>query len=393
MLECELDMERLAKIIHRPITVSKTRSYGMKKTVYILGAGCSVGKPPIGPGYPLASEFISSLEQFEVKLDNKDDCRKLKKCVSDTVTLLKREKAPTMDALAARLGTRAHDFTNGLTTNDRLLTERQITDAKIATAALFMDLEQSAIETGLIRYHHFLTELFGNTTNWKEASQNSDSSVLTFNYDRLFEIAFRTRFSTYAKTACLYGKSLLNSGMDYQVGTEIDVAHKQFAFLKLHGSVGIHAREEGGFGTKIYPYQNGLPGDPIVISDKLFFDKTPVANPYGRIPEPLIVFPHEKPFVKGGTDTLLTFRNYIPRIWEEARRLVSEATEIWFIGYSFAPMDKADVLDLLNSAKNCERILIQNTPESTEGICRALQSKWLDPEKLKIRVERYPYPF
>jgi hypothetical protein len=61
--------------------------------------------------------------------------------------------------------------------------------------------------------------------------------VLTFNYDRLFEMAFVSRFRCDVKTSCLYGESLLNSGMDYVSGGGIEVAADRFAFLKLHGSV------------------------------------------------------------------------------------------------------------------------------------------------------------
>jgi hypothetical protein len=318
----------------------------VSKTVYILGAGCSAGQRPENPGYPLAREFLLALEHFGERLGAKENCKQLKSCVDGSAALLKQEAAQTLDTLTARLGTEAHDLGNGLTMQERLGLERKIRDAKIATYALFMDLEIQAKETGLHRYHNFLDEMFGNGTNWSQASRKSKCSVLTFNYDRLFEMAFVSRFRCDAKTSCLYGESLLNSGMDYVSGGGIAVAADRFAFLKLHGSVGIRAREEMGHdGPCHYTSYDGPPGENgKTIDDEMFFARARNPNPYDRDPEPLIVFPHEKPFVANGTKTLLSFRGYIQPIWNHARRLVSEATEVWAIGYRFAPIDRDDVL-------------------------------------------------
>lgn len=368
----------------------------VSKIVYILGAGCSAGQPPDGPGYPLAREFVSALEQFGLRLDGKEDCRHLKSCVDGSVALLRQEAAQTLDTLAARLGAEAHDFGNGLTKQQRQRRHQLIHEAKIATAALFLDLEKKAKETGLPRYHNFLDELFGNVTYWSQASQKSSCRVLTFNYDRLFEMAFISRFKPDTGTFCLYGKYLLNSGMDFvSAQCNIEFDPNRFALLKLHGSVGIRARnEEGHNNPRLYTDYDDLPGDNgKAINDELFFAHASDPNPYNRDPEPLIVFPHEKPFVAKGTNTLLSFRDYIQPIWEEARRLVAEATEIRAIGYRFAPMDREDVLGLLLSAHNCKKLVVQNRKESVEEICQTLRMKWLEPAGLNLDVQSHPYPF
>lgn len=361
----------------------------MSKIAYILGAGCSAGQPPESPGYPLAREFVTALEDFGNRLDGKLDCNRLKSCIDGSVTLLRREATQTLDALAARLGAEAHDLGNGLTTADRKHRHRQIDDAKIATAALFMDLEQKAKATGLPRYQDFLDEFFGNATYWSQASKNSKCCVLTFNYDRLFEMAFISRFKPDTSTSCLYGKSLLNSGMDF-VNDEcnIKVAPDRFAFLKLHGSIGIRARNEEGYNRPfLYTYYDGLPaGTEHVLND----DRFVAGNP-----ESLIVFPHEKSFVAPGTKTLLSFRDYIAPVWEQAHQLVAEASEIWAIGYRFAPMDRDDVLGLLKSAQNgnCKRLVVRNRKESVDEICERLKRKWLEPAGIDLKVEPYPHPF
>src|ERR1039458_8629314 len=183
------------------------------KTVYILGAGCSAGQQPDGPGFPLACEFVSALDEFSQKRLAGNDCQKLKSLVVDTVKLLRQEKVQTLDTLVARLGAEARDTSNRLTNNERQRRDVQVLDAKIATTALFLELETKAKEAGLPRYDNFLSELFGNSVKWAEASRKAHCNVLTFNYDRLFEMAFLSRFRSDAGQYPLYGKSLLNSGL------------------------------------------------------------------------------------------------------------------------------------------------------------------------------------
>ena len=137
-----------------------------------------------------------------------------------------------------------------------------------------------------------------------------------------------------------------------------------------------------------------MPGDDgRPINDERFFAHANNPNPYERDPEPLIVFPHEKPFVSAGTKTLLAYRNYIEPVWREARRLVAHATEIYAIGYRFAPMDRQDVLGLLRAAKKGARLVIQNRPGTTEEICDYLKRKWLEPEGIALEPEAFPQPF
>jgi len=67
--------------------------------------------------------------------------------------------------------------------------------------------------------------------------QPSHCHVLTFNYDRMFEIAFLGRFNLdgYA----LYDRRVLNSGVPAISGirTKILFEPEAFSFLKLHGSI------------------------------------------------------------------------------------------------------------------------------------------------------------
>jgi len=101
-------------------------------------------------------------------------------------------------------------------------------------------------------------------------------------------------------------------------------------------------------------------------------------SPQDRDLEPLIVFPFEKDFVRSGTPNQLAFREYITAIWQQAERVVESATEVWFIGYSFAMMDRTAVMGLLAHARQCKRLVIQNRPGEAEKICRMLSVEHRD---------------
>jgi hypothetical protein len=366
-----------------------------QKTVYILGAGCSAGQPPEGSGFPLACQFASSLDEFSQNVLVGADCANLKSQVDQTVELLHLEKVQTLDALVARLGAQARDLSNGLTTGERNRLDWQVSVAKNATAALFLHLERQAKQLGLPRYDNFLSGLFGNIVNWADASLQSKCHVLSFNYDRLFELAFINRFKPDTGQYPLYGKRLLNSGMDFIQGTAMSFESNQFSFLKLHGSAGI--RVTNAFGNCepcIDTDYDGLPGgNDQPINDEQFFPQRPNHDCYQENPQPLIVFPHEKPFVAPPSPRGLPFRNYIPAVWDEARRLVAEATTIWSIGYSFAPVDRDDVFGLLSQALICKRLVVQNRPGVAEEICQRLEKSWLEPSGLELEIGPLPQPF
>lgn len=160
----------------------------------------------------------------------------------------------------------------------------------------------------------------------------------------------------------------------------------RFCFLKLHGSIGMRIHEVHGRPC-YYPYLDGKrPGEKIELNDKRFFDKAKNPLPQDRDPEPLIVFPFEKDFVRSGSPNQLGFREYITAVWQQAERLMESATEIWFIGYSFAEMDRTAVTGLLSRARKCKRLVIQNRPGDAERICQMLKV-----EHPEIGIPAQPY--
>ena len=68
------------------------------KTVYILGAGCSVKC-----GYPLAKNFVPAFESFSPSLGG--DAEKLKRAVDETVALMREANVQTVDELMFRITT------------------------------------------------------------------------------------------------------------------------------------------------------------------------------------------------------------------------------------------------------------------------------------------------
>ena len=64
------------------------------KKAYILGAGCSVCN-----GYPLAKDFLDALKQYQAALERRTNCEGLKQCLINTVSLLEKRGAPTIDRI------------------------------------------------------------------------------------------------------------------------------------------------------------------------------------------------------------------------------------------------------------------------------------------------------
>ncbi len=311
-------------------------------TVYILGAGCSVKY-----GYPLAANFIPAFESFSRSLGG--DAQKLKHAVDETVVLMREAKVQTVDELVFRIN-RALDDPRQQSTQAYRVRLQRILRAKIATVALFLALEQRAKAEILDSYQRLILKIFPGSGDWRQRFRDTRCHLLTFNYDRLFEMSLLRMFGIDADTQLLYGEDILNSGLHHCMGDSMGFRDDRFRFLKLHGSVGMRIHEVYGQ-PRYYPYLDGAkPGDKIELNDERFFAKAANPLPQDRDPEPLIVFPFEKDFVRSGSPNQLAFREYITAVWQQAERVVESATEIWFIGYSFAMMVRNAVMALLARA-------------------------------------------
>ena len=363
------------------------------KTIYILGAGCSVGY-----GYPLAREFFAVLKKYSETISQRPNCKRLKQCVTNTITLLEQYQSPTIDRLVLQiieeierqrqpLGcivTRKHNELDELEQN-------QILDAKRATVALFLEREGKARKTGLQGYRDFLNIIFEGNRNPK-VLESTTCRVLNFNYDRLFEIAFADYFKLDSNMD-YYGQAWLNSGLSFLHKEAVAINHDRFCFLKLHGTAGIWIAKR--YGQSMYGLNAILHNASLLVDDELFW---PVnyqpSSLRSENPEPLIVFPFEKDRARTGGTSFL-FDNYVRSIWGHrgrpgnAENLVQAAKQIWVIGYSFDPNDRKTMIELLR--KSDREIIIQNrTKEGAEAICEELKMRYDDFAR---RLKPFGKPF
>ena len=359
----------------------------MPSKIYIIGAGCSKDC-----GYPLGPQMKADLETFRDQLDPSSSER-LIRAITQTVELLD-ERINTIDALIQKVSEGRLDEALGIDGLDirqrniqRSLRERA---AALSITANFVAKESTAVQTGLPRYQNLLADLFPGAESTWDLFANSDSiHVLTFNYDRLFELAFLDRFNLYGCDP--YGIKGLNAGLDAIRGN-IRFAPNAFSFIKIHGSVGMAITDLGRrnvgpyhFHGQIFPLNRAR--EPLVISDNLFFTEPTSANPDGLKVEPLLFFPSQRQFILGN-ESGFSYHNYVTETWARARHLVSQASEIHVIGYSFGGIDRGPFLDLLQEATLCQRITVRNP--SAEQLCANLAIERPDLEKL---LRAYPYPF
>jgi hypothetical protein len=339
------------------------------KKVYILGAGCSVNY-----GYPLAKDFLDALKQYQAAVERRTNCERLKQCLANTITLMEEHSAPTIDRLVRwiedDIARQGFHWTQGSeVAKFEQKVEDKIRDAKIATVAVFLERETAAWQTELSSYDEFLHIIFNSNRN-SDALQSTSDCVLSFNYDRLFEMAFTDYFKLGGNENC-YGTKWLNAGLNFSDGKANDFTPDQFGFLKLHGTAAMQVNQRHG---ETRYGMNALRKAEWIIDDNFFW---PAGRQTSTIPsenpEPLIVFPHEKDRAREG-NTKFNFDNYIRTTWAQAAKVIEDAEQIWAIGYSFDPTDRKSIFELLRKS-NCE-IVVQN-PEA-EKICNELKLRYSD---------------
>jgi len=292
----------------------------------------------------------------------------LRKITTKTLDLAEKlrkqgELVETLDTLARLL----HDGKAGGETMQQR--NYHVIGAKVSVAALFLFLEREAIHKKLPGYRQLLKRFFPDVpkVGFRRAIELSPHRILTFNYDRLFELAFRQYFLDFDGTEALYCPTVLNSGLHLVDPKNLEIDLNKFSFLKLHGSAGFY-----GISEQIYPSkENGHvehihsipdPKSLVTINDNEFFY---AIDPADRIhsgkPKPvLITFPHERYHLNQFPSNLSAYKDYTPAIWGAAHSFVSQAEEINIIGYSCPDADAKAVSSLLAASKNCRRITIEN---------------------------------
>ena len=164
--------------------------------VFILGAGCSADC------YPLGKSLTAQLEKFQAEISGRFPI--VEQCVRETISLAKEfPQFETLDQLTQGIEDNYNRWAQqqGIggahaALQKEILCRKQITNAKIAVSTMFIAGEQKARETGLKSYERFIASLFGGG-KWDEVMKSAPNChVLSFNYDRLFEIAFLKYFQS-----------------------------------------------------------------------------------------------------------------------------------------------------------------------------------------------------
>jgi hypothetical protein len=197
--------------------------------------------------------------------------------------------------------------------------------------------------------------------------------VLSFYYDRLFEIAFLKYFqSSDFSSVSLYGNQVFNSGFNHPANgrfDKVEPATGKFSFLKLHGSTGwwvkknLHQTQQRYYlpvaptnSVNLQEVEDLLKNNGIYSSDTLN-SPNGVTFPW----EALIAFPHEKQRSLQNRQFGFSYNPYICAVWDHAANLLASATEIKIIGYAFRVIDSRHMVEtLLNKAIQCQKIVIQN---------------------------------
>jgi hypothetical protein len=364
--------------------------------VYVLGAGCSYHEQH---GYPLAKQFIPALDAYATKIAGDPDCQRIVGAVDSTLKLLAacqsgaRHVFTTDQLINLVLGGGCDEVLQAIKAPlawDKIsLRNDAVRQAKIATAACFLEKEVEVRQHQMGRYREFIqSEVFGGTgvsDSCHAKLRKSSARILSFNYDRIFELAFFAGFAdAYIGQYSAYSAEVLNSGLQY-TGELVDIAPDRFCFLKLHGSVGLTC-QENAFGRDIHEVFDVSKWKDEKITDAML---CPLATAGAFPAEPLIVFPYEKDFILSGKNNSLPFRAYIDNVWAAATQVLQGAAEIWVIGYSFDPTDSKYLLDRIRQAEGCERIVIQNTAPECDRIEELLRVK----HRLDFRIDKYTVPF
>jgi hypothetical protein len=346
--------------------------------LFILGAGCSVAA-----GYPSATTMLSGLEAFGQTLN--DEAERVRGCVERAVALMHRLNVPTIDELAHRLHHGRGDDPEIGSVEASQQRYKRIAEAKIAVSAYFESLEKGAASTGLPSYHNFFHRIIPSELgrHYQDQLARSKARILSFNYDRLFEIAFCQHVKVDPNMA-FYGQAGLNSGVNAFHNETLEFDDNRFSFLKLHGSVGMFAHEDN-WGLQIIHSNPSPDGSAGVKDTSYFYTKGPELN---KPMWSLMFFPHEKEYLLGKQETAFPYRKYAKQVWARAETVAQAATEIWLVGYSVGETDLPYTLRLLRAAKNADRIVIQGPHPA--GIVERLKARAPD---LRSKIEGYQQTF
>jgi hypothetical protein len=330
--------------------------------VTVLGAGASRGS-----GFPLADDFFPRVKAWGDSLG--EDCRQLRRVIDYVVRRAQELGCFTPDDLAFRMYQTRYS-------ENRNVAGALLYYGRIVTDAFFLHIERQVTTSSMQPFKDYWHEVIGPYShNWRTGIPRTKHRLVTFNYDRVAELAFCRYFPEIANNGLdLYGLNMLNTGFsDWRSGLQF--GDKSFCFLKLHGSVGIQlGRNEplAFFDQHFFHHAKHLGTDTPVLNDDLYFE--PVSNqddmPRRKF-SPLVAFPVDKQHVESGGSEY-NFKDYIDAVGAKARQVFTEAERIEIIGYSFRSPDKRWLVSLLQAASQARKFIINPHARS---ICQDLEHR------------------
>jgi hypothetical protein len=328
--------------------------------VTVLGAGAS-----LGCGYPLADDFFPRVRAFGESVAANSP--QLSRVIDYVVVKARELDCLTPDDLALRMYQTRYGESRDEATN-------VLYYARIVTDAFFLQTERQVAPPAMRAFKDYWHEALGNySQNWRAGFPNTKHRLVTFNYDRVAELAFVRHFPEIASNGMdLYGPGMLNTGFsDWRSGLRFEDG---FCYLKLHGTIGVMpiGRNEvaAAFGDRFVHYAAGLGTNKPEITDDLYFEPGGDGLPRRKF-TPLVAFPIDKQHVESGGEEY-NFKDYIDAVGTKAREMFRQAERIEIIGYSFRAPDKRWLVSLLLTAPEARKLIIN---PHAKRICEELQHR------------------
>jgi len=328
--------------------------------ITVLGAGASVGC-----GYPLADDFFAGVKTFGQSVSEK--CPRLSQVIDYVVAKAGELGCLTPDDLALRM----YQTRYGENRDEAI---NVLYYARTVTDAFFLATEGQVSPPAVRAYKDYWHEVLGNySQSWRSGFPNTKHRLVTFNYDRVAELAFVRHFPEIANNGLdLYGPGMLNTGFSgWRSGLKFGDG---FCYLKLHGGIGVtpigRNEVEAAFGDCFIHYAVALSNTKVEITDNLYF-----AAGGDRLPKrkftPLVAFPIDKQHVESGGEEY-NFKDYIDAVGTKAREIFRKAERIEIIGYSFRAPDKKWLVSLLQGAPGARKLVIN---PHAKRICEELEHR------------------
>lgn len=248
--------------------------------------------------------------------------------------------------------------------------------------ATFLHIADAIATILTSRQESTITGHNGNCPDWLlklvDLWDRQTSTVITFNYDQLVELAWLTSGSSSPSrtSSCdLYPAPLTPLGARTGNAPPVSAGPRSFELLKLHGSIGWwYSGPDGPPGDIVY--DQGLKGGGWIPEGLDAIQQTPTTLAADRVP--MIVPPAavKSPY----------YNNSILRaLWKSAADALRNADEVILMGFSLPPTDML-VSSMLctNVSLHCTITPVNPYPDIIERICATFA---IEPDSERLNMD------